>query len=226
MAVQFGNCVLFDLVANGLIGAGEANGAVGVFDFAGGCCCVDKIGFHRVAKRFWPGVNERDWRLFFPLGQIEVVVFQIKHVRRVFSFGARKANEKNEKNSCAVGGHWADWKRSLKSRGLKRLAQDGDSTQGTPRDSGTVAPLCWATNSQRPLETSGKAGARLTSPQSGYRLNCSRRNGFTVRFSVKEKDEAGQTAWLSSGLRKDAFCLHSPFVVGWRFFHARRWSRT
>lgn len=56
------------------------------------------------------------------------------------------------------------------------------------------------------------------SPQSGYRLNCSRRNGFAVRFSVKEKDEAGQTAWLLFGLRKDAFCLHSPFVVGMKVF--------
>ena len=96
MIFQFRNCVFFDLVANGLVSAGGANGAVGVFDFAGGDC-GDKIGFHLVAKRFWPRVDERDWRLFFPFGQIAVVAFQIENVRRVFSFGARKANEKMKK---------------------------------------------------------------------------------------------------------------------------------
>lgn len=83
MVFQFGNCVFFNLVADGLISAGGANGAVGVFDFAGGDC-GDKIKFHRIANRFWPGVDERDWGLFFPLGQIAIVVFEIEHAPSVF----------------------------------------------------------------------------------------------------------------------------------------------
>ncbi|MCS1409906.1 MAG: hypothetical protein M2R45_03093 [Verrucomicrobia subdivision 3 bacterium] len=55
-----------------------------------------------------------------------------------------------------------------------------------------VAPLCWATNSHRPLENIREGGKAVMSPQSGYRLNCSRRNGAAVHFSVKEKDEASQ----------------------------------
>ncbi len=96
MAVQFGNCVFFDLVADGLISAGGANGAVGAFDLARGAC-VDKIGFHRLAKRFWPCVDERDWGLFFPLGQIAVVVFQIEHDFLSIFLWREKANEKMKK---------------------------------------------------------------------------------------------------------------------------------
>ena len=83
MAVQFGNCAFFDLVADGLISAGGANGAVGAFDLARGGC-GDKIGFHFVAKRFWPGVDKKDWRLFLPFGQIAIVVFEVGHSPSVF----------------------------------------------------------------------------------------------------------------------------------------------
>ena len=99
MTSQFGNCVFFDLIADGLVGAGGTNGAVGIFDLARGGC-GDKIGFHRVAKRLWPPVDERDLGLFFPLGQIEIVVFEVGHSPSVFLWRC-KIKQKTRKKALA-----------------------------------------------------------------------------------------------------------------------------
>ena len=99
MIFQFGNCAFFDLVTDGLIGAGGANGAVGAFDLARGSC-GDKIGFHCVAKRLWPPVDERDLGSFFPLGQIAIVIFEVGHSPSVFLWRS-KIKQKNEKKTLA-----------------------------------------------------------------------------------------------------------------------------